>query len=303
MHSNKLFPSHPIDFEETKLICDDDLVKCVYESDNICLIRYNFKAGTVLFTTSSYSDNCVTSYHVIRGILREVESKRTLTEGSTVVYKYVEDIISLYVLEDTLLVGHIEGYTSFWCFHRNNYLLANLLNKIDDKGSYIKLHSERVADLVTRMAVHMGYCGRRLYCLKHAALLHDIGKVKIDNNILKKRGVLSQKEFESIKSHASIGQSMILELFDETVYNIVIMHHERLDGTGYPNGLYGDKITEEARILAICDSYDAMITDRVYKKGKSQYEALNELRQLSPLKYDIELVEIFINMFTEYTVS
>ncbi len=83
---------------------------------------------------------------------------------------------------------------------------------------------------------------------------------------------------------------------NDYIYNIINQHHERIDGSGYPNGLKGDEIMEEAKIIAICDSYDAMVSNRIYDKAKTKQEALNEIEDLSGTLYDTELVDVFIKL-------
>jgi HD-GYP domain-containing protein (c-di-GMP phosphodiesterase class II) len=145
----------------------------------------------------------------------------------------------------------------------------------------------------------MGYKAKALNDITKAAYYHDLGKIHIADDILNKPSKLNIDEYEEIKKHVEASKDEIIKHFNPHVFEIIYQHHERYDGSGYPNGLVGNDILEEARILAICDSYDAMITNRIYKKGKSPEIALLELRELSGILYDPEIVAAFTTMILE----
>ena len=140
-----------------------------------------------------------------------------------------------------------------------------------------------------------------------AAPLHDIGKIKIPDAVLNKPGRLTEREFEIIKKHAQFGAEIIkktiysLETKDyaDVAYNIAMHHHERYDGHGYPQGLSGEDIPLEARIMALADVYDALISDRVYKKAMSQEEAIAIIAQGRGTQFDPLLTDLFIECMKE----
>lgn len=135
------------------------------------------------------------------------------------------------------------------------------------------LHSIRVGINAYNFGKYLGYIKDNLNDLFIAALLHDVGKVIIPNAVLKKKGHLDEKEYETMKSHPIISSNIV----PDKIKNIVKEHHERFDGSGYPYNLKGNDILPEARIIGIVDSYDAMTTRRCYKKKIDSNEALNEL--------------------------
>jgi len=124
-----------------------------------------------------------------------------------------------------------------------------------------------------------------------AANFHDIGKISITDEILNKPDKLTLDEFNIMKSHVNNSYDILSESISPQVIEILMQHHERLDGSGYPNGLKGNQISLSGRILAIADSFDAMTTDRVYKLGKTADLAIEELPNLSNL-YDQSIVEV-----------
>jgi HD-GYP domain-containing protein (c-di-GMP phosphodiesterase class II) len=133
--------------------------------------------------------------------------------------------------------------------------------------------------------------------IRAAGLLHDIGKVGVPDSILNKKVPLVDEEWKPIKAHPELGVEILRHVIDLVNCLPAIMHHhERYDGRGYPTGLKGDKIPEEARILAVADAYDAMISPRPYRERLSSEKALNELRRCAGTQFDPELVDIFCSI-------
>jgi len=142
----------------------------------------------------------------------------------------------------------------------------------------------------------MGMSEKELQELKLAALLHDVGKIGISDAILGKPGRLTEQEFYTVKKHSEIGYRILKSTSNfSDIAEIVLAHHECVDGSGYPRGLIGAQIPLEARMLNICDAYEAMINDRPYRKAYEEYEVIKELRRCSGTQFDNLLVEIFIN--------
>ncbi len=175
-----------------------------------------------------------------------------------------------------------------------------LVNAIEAKDKYTRGHSERVTCYSLEMGKKLNLSTKRLEILQHAAILHDIGKIGTDLNILHKSGFLTDEEYEVVKEHPLIG-SQILEpiSFLQDVKSIITEHHERFDGKGYPDGKKGEELSLEARIIAIADAFDAMISDRPYRKALKVEDALQEIQRCAGTQFDPKLVEIFINVIKE----
>lgn len=156
-------------------------------------------------------------------------------------------------------------------------------------------HSHRVSELCKQMGVHLGMTEEEVRQLEKVGLLHDIGKVAISDTILEKPGALTKEEFKEIKKHPEIGYrilSTINEMSQMSEY--VLAHHERCDGTGYPKGLKSEEIPLVSKIIAIADAYDAMISDRPYRKGMDEDLAIKEIIKNSGTQFDLELSNIFV---------
>lgn len=168
---------------------------------------------------------------------------------------------------------------------------------LEAKDMYTSGHASRVLKYCELIASAINLRPDRTENLKNAAILHDIGKIGIDDSILKKTSGLSPSEYSSIQEHVKIGSEIIDGIdFLKGISKIVAQHHERPDGNGYPNGLKDSAICLEASILSIADVYDAMISDRPYRKGLTLDLALEEIRINAGTQFDNELAEIFIRI-------
>ena len=181
---------------------------------------------------------------------------------------------------------------------KNEYLdaLKALSKIIETRDPYTREHSERVTKYAIDIAREMGFSEEEIEVLRQSSLLHDIGKVGISDIILCKQGKLSPEEKELIRKHPEIGEEILKPLkLLHIAQPLIRYHHERYDGQGYPDGLSGEEIPIYARILAVADSYDAMISERPYRKSLSHEEAVKELIRNSGTQYDPKIVDVFIN--------
>jgi len=171
-----------------------------------------------------------------------------------------------------------------------------LLKVLEVKDRDLYVHSQHVTEIGLKIADALQLSEQQKEYVKLGGLFHDIGKISIRDNILYKQGKLDSGEFNEMKNHPAVGAEILKELdFLQHISNIVLQHHERMDGRGYPAGIAGEEILLEARIIAIADSYDALVADRVYRKGMTQEEAIAILRQASGSHYDEELLNAFTN--------
>lgn len=180
--------------------------------------------------------------------------------------------------------------------------LKALMRALDAKDRYSSGHSQRVVKLAMLMADELKLEAEDRYKLQLSAFLHDIGKIGMPDSILKKADSLEDYEFNKAKDHPVIGSKIISEIEElSDVASIVRHHHERFDGTGYPDGLKGDAIPFFARILAILDAYEALVSDRVYRKAITTSEAIEEIQDNSGLQFDPFLVKVFSKIIKNET--
>ncbi|MBI4731777.1 MAG: GAF domain-containing protein [Chloroflexi bacterium] len=178
--------------------------------------------------------------------------------------------------------------------------LAALISALDARDRETEGHSNRVSTVACRLGEKVGLTAHQGKALERGSLLHDIGKIGIADAILLKPGPLTGEEWQAMRQHPEIG-ARIVEMvpFLADTIPIIRYHHERWDGSGYPIGLAGDEIPVLARIFAVADAFDALISDRPYRKGTTEKAAIEYLREQSGILFDPKIVAIFINMLEE----
>ena len=172
----------------------------------------------------------------------------------------------------------------------NMSIIRSLVSTIDAKDRYTSGHSQRVADYAVRLAQKMGKSEEEQKIIYDAGLLHDVGKVRVPEDVINKPGKLTDEEFDQIKVHPVSGYHILGDINeDERIGYGAKYHHERYDGKGYPNGLKGEDIPEVARIIAVADSYDAMASDRSYRKALPQEVVRAEIEKGKGTQFDPEI--------------
>ena len=165
---------------------------------------------------------------------------------------------------------------------------------IESQDAYTQGHCLRVADLACAIAKRMGWDAHGLFWFRVGALLHDVGKINVPGEILNKPGPLTSEEWALMRSHPEAGVELLRGIdFPEDVIPIILSHHEKWDGSGYPHGLAGEAIPLSARVLGLADVYDALRTDRSYKKGMTHEAAVYTMRLNAGTHFDPVLFRIF----------
>ncbi|MFA6711512.1 MAG: HD-GYP domain-containing protein [Candidatus Caldatribacteriota bacterium] len=181
--------------------------------------------------------------------------------------------------------------------------IRTLAATIDAKDPYTLGHSERVSHLAVQLARKLDFAETEIEYLEYAAILHDIGKIGIEDRILGKKDRLTDEEYDKIKEHPVIGASIIGSIeFLQKCSQTVLHHHERYEGGGYPHGLKGEEIPRTARLLAVVDAYDAMNSDRPYRKKLSENDILEEIERESGKQFDPAIARTFISLIKEKKV-
>jgi PAS domain S-box-containing protein len=171
---------------------------------------------------------------------------------------------------------------------------------VETRDAYTAGHQTRVADLARSIAVEMGLRPEMIEGIRMAGVIHDIGKISVPAEILAKPGELRPKEFELIKDHPQTGYDILRDVeFPWPIAGIILQHHERMDGSGYPGGLKGDAILPEAKIIAVADVVEAIASHRPYRPARGIDVALEEIEKNKGRLYDAEVVEACLRLFRE----
>jgi len=182
-------------------------------------------------------------------------------------------------------------------------LISSFISALDAKSAWTKGHSERVTNYAISIAKEMGLKDKDIETLRTAALLHDIGKLGTYDVILDKHEKLTEEEADLIKRHPEKGEEILRPISQlKDILPIIRSHHERIDGSGYPDGLKNGDIPFLARIITVADTFDSMTSDRPYRLKATKEDAISELKKYSGTQFDPEVVEAFSNTITKYVL-
>ncbi len=178
--------------------------------------------------------------------------------------------------------------------------VKSLVHILEVRDHYTRGHSESVARYAVKIAYRMGFPKIKIDMFENIALLHDIGKLGIKDSILHKKETLTAEEWDSIKQHPTMGEEILKHILpNEPMLAAVRGHHERFDGTGYPDGLTGDQIDIFTAMLAVADAYDAMTSNRSYRSSLTKEKAIAELKKNKGLQFHPQVVDVFLQILSE----
>lgn len=255
------------------------------------IMEYTIHPGSLMWISPGDDPSTLEYYRILEGTVClgcEGES-RLLHPGDSFYLTHFDKEYSLKSEEEVRILF----VTSAPCFEElYSYMgdIEELLHRTEAKDPYTNGHGKRVMKYSIAMAQELGIDQTGINNLTTASLFHDVGKCFIPLEVLNKPGRLTDQEFEHIRSHPVHSQRLLAPRFGKDVAQIALCHHERLNGRGYPHGIQEGEISLEARIIAVADSFDAMTTDRPYRKGRDFEDAVAELETLAGVEYDVRVV-------------
>jgi putative two-component system response regulator len=182
--------------------------------------------------------------------------------------------------------------------------ITALAYALEAKDVYTSGHSQRVTEIAVAIAGKMGLPKESLEKIRLASLVHDIGKIGVRESVLNKPGSLSEEEYKHVRLHSETGERILNPIVDdEEILKAVRHHHERYDGWGYPDGLRGEEIPQLARIIAVADTFDAMTSERSYRKALSKEEACAEVERCKGTQFDPKAADAFLKLWRVATKS
>jgi len=301
--------------EGDRVLCQvaEAIRSCIREENVVC--RYGGDEFAVLLSgiDSTPANKVAERIHKNLSLLPKQDGIHPTLSIGLVTYpehgKFIEDILSKADSSMTFAKHHPEKKTVVWGEWEKTDLkelytqrilpqaAITLTQVVDEKNGYTSEHSKLVTKQATLIAEKMGLEKKEIDKIRTAALLHDIGKLAIPAYILNKPGRLTEKEKKIMREHSEAGEKLLKYVRGtESIAPIIRAIHERWDGKGYPDGLKGEKIPLEARIIAVVDSYWTMCSDRPYRKKLKQEKAIKELKKQSGFQFDPKIVQLFIDI-------
>jgi HD-GYP domain-containing protein (c-di-GMP phosphodiesterase class II) len=205
------------------------------------------------------------------------------------------ELLTLVANQASVAIQNSQLYSSL----KQSYLdsIKTLVSAIEAKDPYTSGHSERVRKYALKIAKKLRLSPKQIEELDYAGYLHDIGKIGISDSLLTKPSPLTKEEYEVVKEHPRIGHNILMHARHLAgACEIIRFEHERYDGTGYPNGLKKNEIPIGAKIIAVADAYDAMTTDRPYRRALSKNEAIRRIKECSGTQFDPKVVKAFLEI-------
>ncbi|WP_026581215.1 HD-GYP domain-containing protein [Bacillus sp. J33] len=238
--------------------------------------------------------------HLLSGelLLKDSTGEKILKPGDSF-HRWPVNEYHIFKSTGTTEFLYVTSHPVFHYYSRVTNELRDLVVSIEEKDGYTGDHCNRITRMSMIMGEVLGLDSKQILRLNLASFLHDIGKVKVPLEILQKPGKLTMEEWEIMKKHATYGREILEETGLPSLIEagkVVEQHHERYDGKGYPKGLKGEDISIEASIITVVDSFDAMTTDRIYQKGRSFEEAIEELIRCRGTMYNPFIIDTFLKI-------
>ena len=285
---------------QAEIIHNDSSLKLLAHHDEMEIMLQTVRPDSIIWISPGDDHGLMEFYYILQGeaSLALPEENITLHEGESFyvlgltepVRIYAENGIKLLYIASKPVFDYLYGYLGD---------LNELLIQTGKKDQFTYDHGRRVMQYCLKIANKIQFPNERLENILLASLFHDVGKFFVPDEVLNKPTGLNDEEYRLIKKHATDSAQLLRLKFGKTVADIAKQHHERLDGSGYPDGLTADEITMEGRIIAVADSLDAMTAERPYVKGRSFDDAIRELHSQKNIKYDAAVVDAVSALYRE----
>lgn len=258
--------------------------------------RQRILAGKYFFLDEASEWEGFEFIYVLSGELHERDDDILLRAGDYIFHHGLSQRAHFQVEKDVELLL-ISSPPSFHLMRDEIQEILQLARSVEEKDEDTEGHCHRLERLAIATGEKLNLNGDQLITLSYAAYLHDVGKVKVPDEILNKPGPLTDEEWVEMRKHPEYGARMLEDKeFLRDAAKVIYSHHERYDGSGYPRGLSEDDIPIEARIISVVDAYDAMVSDRPYRRALSKATAIEELRKNSGSQFDPKVVRAFLRV-------
>lgn len=285
-------------------LADDPEMSKLVEQINKGYTR-NFETELNGVAVTVFSDNVMNDWDVVMIVNNDAlfANTQTTLSNNIIVCSLISFLIIVFFVITFLRMGHsiqMETESNRRVDDMNKKIIRALVKTIDAKDRYTNGHSIRVAEYSRELAKRMKKSEKEQEEIYYAGLLHDVGKIRVPAAVINKAGKLTDEEYEKIKIHPVTSYHILKDIYDDkTIALAAKFHHERYDGRGYPNGLSAENIPEIARIISVADTYDAMASNRSYRKALPQDVVRSEIEKGKGTQFDPEIADIMLKMIDE----
>ena len=261
------------------------------------LVRTTMKVGKRITLTPAEDNRVTEVYFVLKGMLRcdLPTGPLRISSGDYLIAEDLEQPV-IFTTETNVEFLYLTSHPFFHHISSEIHELRQLAVEVEQKDGYTANHCERLQSLSYATGKALSLPDFQLHHLAYGAYLHDVGKVHIPIEILNKPSALTSLEWDIIKKHPTFGREMVDKTFMKEAGPIIEQHHERLDGSGYPYGISGNEVSIEAYIVAVADTYDAMTSNRPYRRAMSHDQAVTELTRFAGQHYPSEILRAFLEV-------
>lgn len=274
----------------------------IAKASGVEVMHQTIRSGS-LFGLSPAPDGTSEFFYILSGECflqgKDGSESQRLGPGCCVAASGLQENAYFKALNNDLCLLYISSQPVFSYVSEQIAELVEMARTVEEKDDYTAMHCERLQKYATMIGERLRLPPHRMERLIYAALLHDVGKAAIPASILGKPGPLRPEEMAEMKKHPALGAEMVARTYLKDVARIIEQHHERHDGLGYPHGLDGSQIEIEAAIIACVDAYDAMTSDRPYRRALSQAEAALELRRHRGRQFCPVIVDTLLDILRE----
>lgn len=292
MELQKGFFSGDMNVYLDKIVQESGELSLLAKGDGTEVMLQKIKANETVFIYPNDIVDAVEYFLILEGSLEVIDaaSNHTLRQGDYFFTRDLGEIIQFNTLTQVTVL-YVSSQPVFHFLSESVGNLIDLAKKVQAKDIHTHSHIRRVKDYAVKIGNRLDLAKGQIEKICFSSLFHDVGKINVPDSILNKPGKLTAEEYELIKKHPADGVQFVKTTYYARLAEIIEQHHERLDGSGYPRGLKGGEISLEARIIAVADSYDAMTSDRAYRKAMQPCEAMADLLRLKGIHYDEKVVD------------
>lgn len=278
-------------------------VHLLAHGDGMEILRQDLEPHAIVGMRPEDGWTALETIYVLSGRLRIQGRGTEVVAGVSISAHPVREPLLLEALEPSSIL-YISSQPIFHLYSGDIQGLLQLATDVEEKDGYTRDHCRRIQSISLQVGQALGFSEIQMYALSYGSFLHDIGKARIPASILGKPGPLEPDEWEVMKSHVDLGADILAErAYLASAVPIVRQHHERLDGSGYPRGLRGDDISQEARVVAVADTYDAMTTNRAYRVTPGPAAARRVLEESRGVTLDSAVVDAFMDLLDSKAIT